>query len=613
MLGLTRFVRDRGGVSLTVTLATSISALLLVAVTSVLFIGLWSGAKNTQILLQKEASLILSTTSDKVKTHLEPARSQVTLLAKLVAAGELDPAQRDKVIDTFKGGLAAAPQLDSVLFINDAHQGVGVARSEAGFIEILRDFSSDQTVRDGFEEALTGGKAYWGEPIWLPKFKKTLLNYRAPVSYPGGKTGLLVASVTVSELSSYLGDLDPNTGGNIYILHDRDKVLAHPNLAGRGGSRTEADPLPDLAETGDPVLAAIWQAQNRFPLEITEGRNLKGHVLQLFGDEYVFIYRDLVGFASRPWTVGAYFRSSDVDDEFMRLIRAAMAGLVTLIVALAGAVWLGRRIARPVVETARAAARIGQLEISDTPALSGSAFRELNDQAKAFNTMLVGLKWFETYVPKKLVKRLMSQDAAAASSSVERDITVMFTDIVGYSSLSEGIAADEIARLLNRHFGILSRCIEAEDGTVDKFIGDSVMAFWGAPDHFDDHADRAVRAAQAIRLALDEDNKLREAAGEAAIRIRIGIHSGPVTVGNIGAPDRLNYTIIGDNVNIAQRLEQLGKQFAVDTSPDAATTTLLTSATVDQLASKYLLDDLGDVQVRGRLGRIRVYRLAQAR
>jgi len=227
--------------------------------------------------------------------------------------------------------------------------------------------------------------------------------------------------------------------------------------------------------------------------------------------------------------------------------------------------------------------------------------------------MLAGLKWFETYVPKKLVRRLMSQDAASVSSSVERDITVMFTDIAGYSGLSEGIAADEIARLLNHHFEILSRCIEAEDGTVDKFIGDSVMAFWGAPDHFDDHADRAVRAAQAISLALDEDNQQRAAAGKEAIRIRIGIHTGPVTVGNIGAPDRLNYTIIGDNVNIAQRLEQLGKQFAADTSSDISATTLLTSVTAGQLTSKYLLDDLGDVQVRGRLGRVRVYRLAQAR
>jgi class 3 adenylate cyclase len=609
MFGLRQVLRKRGGVSLTVTLATSISVLLLVAVLSVLFIGLWSGAKNTQELLQQQAYMILATTSEKVQTHLDPASNQVALLGQLVAAGELDPARRNRLIDTFKGGLSAAPQLDSVLHFDHAYQGTGVARSDTGFVEVLRDYSSNQKVRDSIDKALGDGKGSWGEPIWLPRLKKTLLNYRAPVTYPGGKPGLLVASVTVSELSSYLGNFDPDIGSNVYILHDKDKVLAHPNLAGlRGGNRTEDAPLPSLAETGDPVLAAFWQAEGRYPLEIAADSDLQGHVLSLFDDEYVFIYRDLPGFASKPWKVGTYFRSSEVDAEFKRLLWAALAGLATLLVALAGAIWLGRRIAKPVVDTAIAASRIGQLDISDTPRLSGSAFRELNDQAIAFNTMLEGLKWFETYVPKKLVRRLISQDADKFPTSVERDVTVMFTDIVGYSGLSEGIAAEQVAKLLNRHFEVLSGCIEAEDGTVDKFIGDSVMAFWGAPDHYADHADRAVRAAQAIERALDEDNKARIAAGEAEINIRVGLHSGPVTVGNIGAPGRINYTIIGDNVNLAQRLEQLGKQFT-DPSLKRSVTTLLTAATADQLTSKLDLEDLGDQTVRGRNGKIRVYRL----
>ncbi len=609
MFGLRRALRKRGGVSLTVTLATSISALLLVAVTSVLLIGLWSGAKNTQELLRQQASMILATTSDRVRTHLEPAHNQVSLLAQLIAAGEVDPSRRDKLLEMFKGAMLAAPQLNSVLYFDHAYQGIGIGRSDTGFTEILGDYSSNQTVKDNIDRALAGGKGSWGEPIWLQQIEKTLLNNRAPVTYPGGKTGLLVASVTVSELSSYLGKLSPDIGSNVFILHDRDTVLAHPNLADlRGGNRNADAPLPSLAETGDPVLAAFWQSENRFPLDITEGSDLQGHVLGLFGDEYIFIYEDLPGYASKPWKVGTYFRSSEVDAEFRRLAWAALAGLVTLAVALAGAIWLGRRIAQPVVDTATAASRIGQLDISATPKLNGSTFRELNDQAIAFNTMLEGLKWFETYVPKKLVRRLISQDADQFPSSVERDVTVMFTDIVGYSGLSEGIAADEVARLLNRHFGLLAGCIEAEDGTVDKFIGDSIMAFWGAPDHYDDHADRAVRAALAIERALDEDNKARVAAGEPEIRIRIGLHSGPVTVGNIGAPGRINYTIIGDNVNLAQRLEQLGKQ-ATDPSSKRSVITLLTEVTAEQLTAKHELDDLGEQTVRGRSGKIRVYRL----
>ncbi|MGI9512477.1 MAG: adenylate/guanylate cyclase domain-containing protein [Anderseniella sp.] len=609
MFGLRRALLKRGGVSLTFTLATSISALLLVAVSSVLLIGLWSGTKNTQELLQQQASMILATTSDKVRTHLAPATHQVDLLGQLIAEGKVDPARRNRLITMFKGGMSSAPQLDSVFYFDLDHQGIGLARTDTGFVEIQRDYSTDQTVKSSIDKALAGTKGSWGEPIWLPEFQKTLLNYHAPVTYPGGRTGLLVASVTVSELSSYLGNLNPDIGSNVFILHDRDKVLAHPNLAGlRGGDRKVEAPLPSLAETGDLVLAAFWQSDNRFPLEITEGSDLKGHVLGLFGEEYVFIYEDLPGYAGKPWIVGTYFRSDDVDTELRRLLWAALAGLATLLIALVGAIWLGRKIAEPVVDTALAASRIGQLEISDTPRLSGSVFRELNNQAIAFNTMLEGLKWFETYVPKKLVRRLISQDGEQFPSSVERDVTVMFTDIVGYSGLSEGIAADQVATLLNCHFGLLASCIEAEDGTVDKFIGDSVMAFWGAPDHYADHADRAVRAAQAIERALDEDNKARIAAGEPEIKIRIGLHSGSVTVGNIGAPGRINYTIIGDNVNLAQRLEQLAKQYT-DPSSKRSVTTLLTGATANQLTAKHDLDDLGEQTVRGRSSRIKVYRL----
>ena len=99
---------------------------------------------------------------------------------------------------------------------------------------------------------------------------------------------------------------------------------------------------------------------------------------------------------------------------------------------------------------------------------------------------------------------------------------------------------------------------------IDKYIGDSVMAVWGGLSRMEDHADHAVRAALAIARVLSEDNAMRRAAGQPAIRVRIGLHSGPVVVGNIGAPGRVNFTVVGDTVNIAQRFEQLGKEFMKD-------------------------------------------------
>ena len=160
--------------------------------------------------------------------------------------------------------------------------------------------------------------------------------------------------------------------------------------------------------------------------------------------------------------------------------------------------------------------------------------------------------------------RLVREGDLAALASGRRNVTVMFTDIAGYSTVSEGKGAAEIAALLNHHFAIVTREIEAEGGTVDKFIGDSVMAFWGAPEKQKNRAIRACRAALAIRGGIAADNKERADRAESPIRMRIGIHSGEATVGNVGTQDRINYTVIGDDVNVAQRLEQIGKQITPD-------------------------------------------------
>ena len=151
-----------------------------------------------------------------------------------------------------------------------------------------------------------------------------------------------------------------------------------------------------------------------------------------------------------------------------------------------------------------------------------------------------------------------------AVRSRRRNVTVMFSDIVEFTPQAEDLPEQQTAELLNHHFALLGACIDHEQGVIDKYIGDAVMAVWGGLSRMEDHADHAVRAALAIARVIGEDNAMRRAAGEAPIRVRIELHSGPVVVGNIGAPGRVNFTVVGDTVNIAQRFEQLGKEFMKD-------------------------------------------------
>jgi class 3 adenylate cyclase len=180
-------------------------------------------------------------------------------------------------------------------------------------------------------------------------------------------------------------------------------------------------------------------------------------------------------------------------------------------------------------------------------------------------------RWFarlERYVPRTLVMRLVKEGRVGFGSE-ERVLAIMFTDIASFTSMCETMSAGEVAAFINQHLSLVSACVEQAGGTIDKFIGDAVMAFWGAPGRVENPAASACRAAVAIQHALAADNKRRAAEGLAPVRIRIGIHMGPVVVGDIGAPNRINYTIVGDTVNAAQRLESLGK--TVDPNAEAIT------------------------------------------
>ena len=152
----------------------------------------------------------------------------------------------------------------------------------------------------------------------------------------------------------------------------------------------------------------------------------------------------------------------DLFSEVLRLKWAVIACLGILLASVITAAATGHRIATPVRRLAEGAKRVHALDLDNVPQIPGSFFREINDAAASFNSMLDGLRWFERYVPKPLVSRLMSVRGADAIQSVERTVTVMFTDIAAFTSLSENVPAAEVADLLNRHFTLVAGCIEAE-------------------------------------------------------------------------------------------------------------------------------------------------------
>jgi adenylate cyclase len=264
-------------------------------------------------------------------------------------------------------------------------------------------------------------------------------------------------------------------------------------------------------------------------------------------------------------------------------------------------------MARSIRTITSAAESIERLEF-EQPLHKRSRLREIDDAGQSLDKARGALKWFGAYVPHRLVFRLMELGESAVVSR-RRTVTVMFTDIVGFTPQAEDLPEQETADLLNHHFALLGACIDRDQGVIDKYIGDCVMAVWGGLSKMEDHADHAVHAALEMARVLREDNEIRRAAGHAPVRLRVGVHSGPVVVGNIGAPGRVNYTVVGDTVNVAQRFEQLGKEYM---APDDEVIVLVSGDTIAAMIHPEVLGVLPKPvmrHVKGRDEPEEVYRL----
>lgn len=215
-------------------------------------------------------------------------------------------------------------------------------------------------------------------------------------------------------------------------------------------------------------------------------------------------------------------------------------------------------------------------------------------------------RWLGVFTPRPVTADLLRGASTPGGAAGVHPVTVMFTDIVGSTALTELLEPVSLNARLNAHFTLLTRAVEAEGGEVVEFLGDGIMAYWGGPHGPPDHAVRACRAALAIATALARDNRERASAGELPIRVRIGINSGAATLGTVGAPERGIFTVVGETANAAQRLEQLGKH-SCPYRPTAAV--LVGEATQAAVGSRFAFEAVGEFELLGRARRERVYRL----
>jgi adenylate cyclase len=290
--------------------------------------------------------------------------------------------------------------------------------------------------------------------------------------------------------------------------------------------------------------------------------------------------------------------------ELERLV--LLISLAALAAATVAALWIARGVSQPLQQLAEHTKHVATGDY--TRRIDLPREDELGQLATAFNHMTAGLAERDRVrdllgkvVSPEIATQLLQSDLKLGGE--ERVVTILFCDLRDFTSLSEKMAPADVLNLLNRYLDRMSAIIEKHGGVIDKYIGDAIMALFGAPVASPDAAARAIAAARELARGLIEFNRELAAEGRPALAFGIGINTARVVAGNMGSKTRLNYTVIGDGVNLAARLEALTKEPSYDTP------IIVSEATLRALPEPPPSRVLGEVKVKGKAEPVKIYAL----
>ena len=601
-----------------------LGALVALAVGVSLFLGLSSATENTRRLMAQRSEWLVDDLEQRIGSQLQPVTRQARWAVEQIERGNVKLDDSRALNQFILGALGAVPQVEGIAITDP---GALSRRWNGASVEpLVEDWSGRPDVSAWLEAgaSLTGPR--WQAPFWTSTLDSTILLLDTPIRVGGEFAGLFSQAVTIADLSRHIASVGSETGVIPFILHGRDHVLAHPLLISWAPSVTGQDqPLATVEALGDPVLERFWSPDHR-ELYLLEGLTEASASGVTVGDDYyVFLYRDIDLYGPEPWTIGAYVNAgtSDVGEwlaqivhsalsgsfedtgaaegnEFELVVATVLAGVGVLVLSVAVAAWLGARASRPIRALAAAARSIEARGLDRVAPLPASRVTELDDANRSFNRMVAGLRESELvrqtlgrFVPTDVARTLLTEGGELAPEQSEA--TVLFCDLEGFTALTETLGPAGIVELLNEYFEVMVEILERHRGVVTQFQGDAILATFNVPVPDPAHAANALRAA----MEMQDATRRREFAGQ-RIGSRIGINTGRLVAGAVGAKGRLSYTVHGDAVNLAARLEALNKELG--------TRILVSGATADQVQG-FDLQLMGEVGVRGQTGQVEIHAL----
>lgn len=400
--------------------------------------------------------------------------------------------------------------------------------------------------------------------------------------------------VLLSDLDDVLARMKTHARQELVLFTAAGELAAHPT--GRrqraGDAPTGPNGLPLMDQLGSPLLRAIHAAWRQSP---TPGDRF----VSVNGDPYVAHFDPAMS-GTQLVTAIAMPQSAIMGPANDMARRSVALGLLALAIAMPAVYFASRSITRPLKALAATVRHIISFRGIPAPP-PPSRIAEIHELSGAVTGLELAMKNFMRYVPRQIVRSIVAEGVQPTLGGVRQSATVVFTDIANFTGLAEKLDPEALMQILSRYFAAIGGALADSGATIDKFIGDGVMAFWNAPEPQPDHVARACHGVLDAAERLRRLNEAFRAEGLPELHTRFGVHTGEAVIGHVGSYDRINYTVLGHTVNVASRLEALNKEFG--------TSILVTEAVRDAAGGGFIFRRVGETSVRGASSRITVYEL----
>ena len=462
----------------------------------------------------------------------------------------------------------------------------------------LPDYGYDARQRLWYRDTIQADRALVSSPYTSFSIGTPMITLSAPLR--GHVHGVIAADLKLDNFSDLVYAERPGEHGTAIIFNSFGVLIAHPDFARLAASarRHPSHPqLPEIGEIRSGLVGAVmrgWDGGDRYD----------GNLRDDDGRDYLFRLQKF----SQNNGFSGYSLLLAAEDDFAQNVRnLQIRGIFIALIAggcFVPAVWIfGSRMSTSLKRITAQATRLRTLEAPDEVPVT-SRVTEIHELGRTMAVAQRTIWSFACFVPKDIVRGIIDTSISTELGGVRQELTILFTDVSNFTGIAEAADPDSLMRQTSRHLGALTQAFLTEGGTVDKYIGDSVMVFWNAPHLQFDHVERACRAALSAKKASDALNAQFEAEELPPFAVRLGIHVGDAVVGNVGSAERMDYTALGNSVNLAARLEGLNKQYG--------TTILVSEAVRNRVEHCFRFKAIASVIAKGMTTETRVYELVEA-